>query len=287
MSDSLAPFVVTMEEAPLPASPFFKKMHSLENDFVVLQHAGKIEPWQIKAFADRRRGIGCDQVLIWAPSEKSDIHAHLRIYNSDGCEVEACGNGTRCVMADLYQHYGVSVLQVDTKAGVLKGIVHNNQEIEVVQGQPTFLSDEPLSLGEFGFLEGFAVNMGNPHLVVPVPPDFDPSRLCALGPRLEAHSFFPDKTNVEFVSVTDQGLSLFVWERGSGRTKACASGASASVFALYKENLIDEPKALVRMEGGDLWVSLDKQGFMHHQADAYLSFQGTFEGLQALTPQKR
>jgi len=288
MLKTLEPFVThspRIELGPLPPAPFFKKMHSLCNDFVILHHAGPLKSWQVKAFADRRLGVGCDQVLLWAPSEKPDIHAALRIYNADGQEVEACGNGTRCVMWELSQHYGVPSLQVETRAGLVKGYVQGGSDIAVSQGMARFLSEEPLPLGDFGVLEGFAIDIGNPHLVVPVEGAFDQERLCRLGPRLEAHSFFENKTNVEFVKVTPQGVKLFVWERGVGSTKACASGASAAVFALYKEGLLNEPCALVSMEGGDLWVSVDPGGVVSHRADVSLVFQGTFEGLEMYRPE--
>ena len=252
----------------------FQKMHSLGNDFVIFGHDVQLTPEIIKKVAHRRYGIGCDQVLQVLPSPKDDVHGVMRIFNADGTSAEACGNGTRCVMWDLARRFGISDIVVETEAGRLLGRVAGEMDVEVMQGQAALLFDEPLDLSEFGFEEGFGVNMGNPHLVIPVK-DFDPARMCRLGPRLEVHSAFPHKTNVEFVEPTDDGVKLWVWERGAGRTEACASGASAAVFALAQDDLLTGQTHLVRLEGGPLWVSLGEKGTVKHRAEVSFVFEGT------------
>ena len=254
----------------------FKKMHSLQNDFVLLETAQPVFPQLITHMASRRTGVGCDQLLVIGPAAQSDVHATVKIYNADGSEVEACGNGTRCVVWLLAQKYGLSSIVVETKAGLLKGQVTCERDVEIMQGKPRFLTDEPLDLEAFGLQEGYAVDIGNPHLVVPLDADFDPSRFQYLGPRLESHAFFPNKANVEFVMIDEGCVRLWVWERGVGRTRACASGASAAVFALLKEGLLQNTTTPVKLEGGEMWVTLKADGTITHRAEVNLVFDGTF-----------
>ena len=251
----------------------FQKMHSLGNDFVVVGEAFSGTKDAVRMLADRRRGVGCDQVLQVLPSREKDVHAFLKIFNPDGTEVEACGNGTRCVMWSLAQKYGTPHIQVATKAGVLSGRAFGGREVEVVQGTPKLLSEDPLDLEDFTLSEGYAVDMGNPHLVVPVE-DFNPEKMCRLGPRLEAHSFFSHKTNVEFVQIQGDTLKLWVWERGAGRTQACASGASAAVFVLLREGLLKGEAVLVTLEGGPLLVSWKEGMPVTHRAEVVPVFEG-------------
>lgn len=252
----------------------FQKMHSLGNDFVVFGDDVTLTPDIVRKVAHRRYGIGCDQVLQVLPSLKEDVHGFMRIFNADGTSAEACGNGTRCVMWDLGRRYGISDIVMETEAGRLFGRMAGEMDVEVMQGQASLLSDDPLDLSDFGVDEGFAVSMGNPHLVIPVK-DFNPERMERLGPRLEVHPFFAHKTNVEFVQPQDDGVRLWVWERGAGRTEACASGASAAVFALAYDALLEGQTHLVHLEGGPLWVTLGDQNIVKHRAEVSFVFEGT------------
>ena len=252
----------------------FQKMHSLGNDFVIFGSDLTLLPETIKKVAHRRYGVGCDQVLQVLPSLKDDVHGFLRIFNADGTAAEACGNGTRCVMWDLARRYGISDIVVETEAGRLSGRLVGERDVEVVQGQANFLSEDPLDLSDFGVEEGFSVSMGNPHLVIPVK-NFDPGCMERIGPRLEVHPFFAHKTNVEFVQLEDDGVRLWVWERGAGRTQACASGASAAVFALAQDGLLKGQSHLVRLEGGPLWVTLGDNNIVKHRAEVSFVFEGT------------
>lgn len=253
----------------------FKKMHSLGNDFVILEGAFDARRATIKALADRRHGVGCDQVLHVLPSSKSGVHASLRIYNADGSEAEACGNGTRCIVWALAKKYGTPHIKIETAAGILDGQVFSKTEVEVTQGIPQSLIEGPLPLEEFGFEEGYAISMGNPHLVIPVD-SFDPERMCRVGPRLEVHPFFKGKTNIEFVQIHKDHLQLWVWERGAGRTRACASGASAAVFAVLQEGLMKGDTVRVSLEGGTLWVTWSPGNPIRHRGAVSFVFQGTY-----------
>ena len=262
---------------------FFKKMHSLQNDFILIetnQEAGTRllqDATFIKRISQRRDGVGCDQLLFLTPSLDAGVHADITIYNCDGAEVEACGNGTRCAGFLLAQKYGIDTVRLRTKAGVLTAHVVCDREVEVTQGVPSMLRDEPLDLTAFGFEEGYATSMGNPHLVVPVEADFDPQRLQYVGPRLESHAFFPKKTNVEFVVAEGSQVRLWVWERGAGRTKACASGACAAVYALLTQELLQcAPTTPVLLEGGEMWVTHKDDGTFAHRAEVVPVFDGHF-----------
>ena len=255
-------------------SAYFQKMHSLGNDFVIFGGDIELSQDNIKTVAHRRYGIGCDQVLQVLPSNKENVHGLMRIFNADGTSAEACGNGTRCVMWDLAKRYGTSEIVVETPAGLLKGSVVGESDVEVTQGRASLLADAPLRLGDFGFEEGYAVNMGNPHLVIVVE-KFDPERMCHVGPRLEAHPFFPQKTNVEFVQIQEGNIRLWVWEGGAGRTEACASGASAAIFALAHEGFIQGVNHLVNLDGGPLWVTLRNDHLVAHRAQVSFVFEGT------------
>ncbi|TGW14751.1 diaminopimelate epimerase [Candidatus Hepatobacter penaei] len=255
----------------------FKKMHSLGNDFVIFDEPAHVTPDMIRFLSDRRLGVGCDQVLEVLPSSRDNVHAALRIFNADGTEAEACGNGTRCVMWNLAQTYGTSCVTIESSSGLLTGRVMDHQEVEVTQGMPHLLSDEALPLDDFGCDEGYAVTMGNPHLVVPVT-RFSPDNMTRIGPRLEAHPFFPDKTNVEFVRQNPDGtLTLWVWERGTGRTQACASGTCAAVFALKHEGILEHDTVLVHLEGGDLWVTCRPDAPIAHRGSVALVFEGSIQ----------
>lgn len=255
-----------------PGLPFLK-MHSLGNDFVILE-ADKLEPAFVQKLADRRLGLGCDQVLTMTPSAQPDVHANVLIYNADGGEAEACGNGTRCVMAELARRYGVSTLKVQTAAGLLTGTLMGENEVEVAQGHPTFLSEDPLDLSDFGLDEGYAVNLGNPHLVVPVQA-IDPERFTRMGARLSAHGVFPHKANVAFIDTTPDNVRVWMWERGAGHTLACASGTSAAVWAMIQADMLKAGSHPVKVDAGTMWVTWKPGEPVRHRAHVTHVARGT------------
>jgi diaminopimelate epimerase len=234
----------------------FDKMHGLGNDFVIVdarQEPFELTPALAKAIADRKTGVGCDQLIVLEPSESADLK--MRIWNSDGGEVESCGNATRCVV----QLTGAT--QIDSDGGLLEG-QDLGAEIEVSLREPRFAWDEiPLAYAmdttalplAWGHLEHpMALNVGNPHLVFFVP-DAREVDLSELGPRIEHDPAFPERINVNVVTYVDGVLKLRTFERGAGETLACGTGACASAVAAIVSKRAESP-VRVDMTGGSLTI---------------------------------
>ena len=246
------------------------KYHGLGNDFVVLdrrQTGVDIDADLSRRMCDRRRGIGADGVLSLLPS-KAGV-ARMVVHNADGSIAEMCGNGLRCAVKYLVDHSGERPdrIDVETGAGVLACFpaygLGGVAEVDVSMG-PARLVAPNLPSGATGqpFLEapipghtglrGSAVSMGNPHLVLLDRPLDEAERL---GPTLEVHPSFPDRTNVEFVRVDRDGLTVVVWERGCGLTQACGTGACASAAAaVLAKRLPADAWLRVTLPGGDLQI---------------------------------
>ena len=244
------------------------KYEGLGNDFLLLDRRASgqdISPRVARALCDRRRGVGADGVLVLLPSEVAQ--ARMVVHNADGSVAEMCGNGLRCVVKHLLDgHPTEDALAVETGAGVLTSRVHRRDgavdEVEVELG-PARLSARNLPPGPGGgpFREaavegvewpGTAVNLGNPHLVLLGAP---PEVVRAHGPRLEHLPGFPERTNVEAVRRTPEGLEVAVWERGAGLTDACGTGAGAAVVAAQLAGWV-KPDVFVpvMLPGGQLEV---------------------------------
>ncbi|HEX8639868.1 MAG TPA: diaminopimelate epimerase [Allosphingosinicella sp.] len=235
----------------------FRKMHGLGNDFVILdarEEAVAMDAARARALADRRTGIGCDQVIVLEPSGVADVR--MRIWNADGGEVEACGNAARCVA--LLQG-GESA--IETAGRVIRASA-NGGAATVDMGEPRFGWDEiPLAyamdttampVGWEALVEPAAVNVGNPHLVFFVA-DADAVELRRLGPLIENDPLFPKRINVNVACVQDGALRLRVWERGAGLTQACGTGACATAVAAIRRRLVESP-VTVHLPGGSLTV---------------------------------
>jgi diaminopimelate epimerase len=234
----------------------FDKMHGLGNDFVIVDARGDpfaVTPAVARAIADRRTGIGCDQLIVLEPSNGADLS--MRIWNSDGGEVESCGNATRCVV----QLTGAT--SIDTDGGLLTG-ENLGAEVEVGIGEPRFGWDEiplayamdtaALPMAWDALDHPFAVNVGNPHLVFFVP-DAREVPLDDLGPRIENDPAFPERINVNVATYLDGVLKLRTFERGAGETLACGTGACASAVAAIATRRAQSP-VRVDMTGGSLSV---------------------------------
>jgi diaminopimelate epimerase len=232
-------------------------MHGLGNDFVIVdarQEPFDVTPALARAIADRRTGIGCDQLIVLEPSETADLK--MRIWNGDGGEVESCGNATRCVV----QLTGAT--RLDSDGGLLTG-EDLGAEIEVAIGEPRFAWQEiplaypadtaALPMAWDGLEQPFAVNVGNPHLVFFVP-DAREVPLADLGPRIEHDPAFPERINVNVVTYVHDRLKLRTFERGAGETLACGTGACASAVAAIATTRARSP-VTVDMTGGSLTVS--------------------------------
>jgi diaminopimelate epimerase len=235
----------------------FDKMHGLGNDFVIVD--ARTEPFDAtptlaKAIADRRTGVGCDQLIVLEPSDTADLR--MRIWNSDGSEVQSCGNATRCVV----QLTGAK--RIDTGGGLVEG-EDLGAEVEVSIREPRFGWDEiplaypmdtaalPLAWDELQ--HPMALNVGNPHLVFFVP-DAREIPLNELGPKVENDSAFPERINVNVATIVDKHLKLRTFERGAGETLACGTGACATAVAAIVTRRAQSP-VRVDMTGGSLTVS--------------------------------
>lgn len=236
----------------------FHKMHGLGNDFVVIdarEAPVAIDAPRARAIADRRTGIGCDQLILIEPSANAD--ARMRIFNADGGEVEACGNATRCVA----QLLGGSPT-IETLGGMLSGEA-TADGASVLMGEPRFgweaiplayAMDTAVMPVAWDELSGpAAVNVGNPHAIFFVP-DCDAVDLERLGPLIEHDPIFPERVNVNVATIVDRStIRLRVWERGVGLTLACGTGACATAVAAIRAALVDTPVA-VQLPGGTLAI---------------------------------
>lgn len=236
----------------------FHKMHGLGNDFVVIdarETPVEISSARAKALADRKTGVGCDQLILLEPSSRADVK--MRIFNADGGEVEACGNATRCVVSLLG-----GKTDIETVAGILKGSSLGDT-VSVEMGEPRFDWDAiPLAYGmdtmrmpvAWEELSApMAVNVGNPHVIF-FTADTDAVDLARLGPIIETDALFPERINVNVATVDDRSnLRLRVWERGVGLTDACGTGACATAVAAIRAGLVDGP-VTVTLPGGQLVI---------------------------------
>lgn len=254
----------------------FTKMHGLGNDFAVFDHRdGRpfAAAWA-RPIADRRTGVGCDQVIVLEPSLQADVF--MRIYNADGSEAGACGNATRCV-AMLVMGERAGTVTIETISGLLPTVI-DGVGIEVDMGPVrTGWQDIPLDTAhdtkrlDFGVgpLNGpVAVNVGNPHVVFFVE-DVHKVDLDHLGPIIERHPLFPESVNVGLVTVlAPDRLRYRVWERGVGITQACGSGACAALAAAHRRDHVAR-KATVVLDGGELvitWRESDNHVLMRGSA---------------------
>ena len=242
----------------------FIKMHGLGNDFVVLDARVETLPGMTeraaRAIADRREGIGCDQVIVLLPSDRSDFR--MQIFNSDGGEVEACGNASRAVALLHGSAAKVGQPRFDWEAIPLAYAMDTNTM--------------PVGWGD-GALEGpMAVNVGNPHAIFFVE-DADAIDLAVLGPEIETDSLFPERVNVNVAHIAGENhLTLHVWERGAGLTRACGTGACATAVAAISKGLVQSP-VRVTLPGGDLEIAWERGGSIRMTGPAEEAFRGTFE----------
>ncbi|MBB6249616.1 diaminopimelate epimerase [Nitrospirillum iridis] len=245
----------------------FLKMHGLGNDFVVLDARDtplSLTGAQARVLADRRFGVGCDQIIILEPPQSAGADVFMRILNPDGSESGACGNATRCVASLVAaEGMGRDRLTVETISGLLPAVRHADGLVTVDMGParldwrqiPLAEPADTLSLdvGAGPLSAPCAVNMGNPHAVFFVD-DAEAVDLASWGPRLEHHTAFPQRANIEVATVVAPGrVRMRVWERGAGITLACGSGACATLVAAVRRGLTGR-RAEIVMDGGVLTI---------------------------------
>lgn len=265
----------------------FTKMHGLGNDFIIIDQRHQSFPIVtlfIQQLSNRRLGIGCDQFIIL--SEPIDVNADIfmRIFNADGSEVYACGNATRCMGAYLQRQTGKTKHCIQTSVDLLYTTVIEDNIVSVDMGKPLWAWHEiPLSqdvdtlflpIEIPGMSTPAAISMGNPHLIFFVS-SLDAIDLERFGRELSCHPLFPQQTNVELVQILSrQSLRMRVWERGTGITLSCATGACASVVASVKRGLVDAA-VTVHLDGGDLDIRYEDTVVM--QGTVNFSFDGSFQ----------
>ncbi len=253
----------------------FTKMHGLGNDFVVIDAISqqvRLTPERIRAIADRHFGVGCDQVLVVQSPETPVADFRYRIFNSDGGEVENCGNGARCFALFVRQRQltGKKVICVETAGGPMTLRVRDDDQVSVDMGIPRLDPDQipfsataaaatyPLEVGS-ETLEISAVSMGNPHAVCVVG-NLDHYPVEILGPQIENHVRFPNRVNAGFMEILSRdAVKLRVYERGAGETLACGTGACAAVVAGRLRGLLDS-RVAVTLPGGTLTVEWEGDG---------------------------
>ena len=260
----------------------FTKMHGLGNDFVVLDTCAQalppMTPAVARALADRRTGIGCDQLILLESSDTADFR--MRIFNADGSEVGACGNATRAV-ALLHG----TPARIETAGGILTARPgHGGAAVDM--GEPHFewdaiplayaMDTASLPVGWDELEQPTAVNVGNPHAVFFVD-NCDAVDLARLGPEIEHDPLFPERVNVNVATVENEStIRLRVWERGAGLTRACGTGACATAVAAMRRGLVDR-EVTVTLPGGSLLIAWGEDGRITMTGPAAESFRGTFD----------
>jgi diaminopimelate epimerase len=245
-------------------------MHGLGNDFVVLdgiRQSLALTPEQLRTLADRHFGVGCDQILLVEMAEQPGVDFRYRIFNADGGEVEQCGNGARCFVRFVHDA-GLTAkreIRVETQGGIITPRLEDDGNVTVNMGIPRFLPAEIPFLGDGEAvihalavadetLEISVVSMGNPH-AVQVVDNVDRAPVGVQGPLIENHARFPQRVNAGFMQVVGrQAIRLRVYERGSGETLACGTGACAAAVAGIRRGLLDSP-VRVTTRGGDLTIA--------------------------------
>jgi diaminopimelate epimerase len=267
----------------------FIKMHGAGNDFVVLdgrEAAPNLSATAVRWIADRRRGVGCDQLIIIEP-DGGGADAFMRILNADGSEAGACGNATRCVASLLAQETGARRLAIRTISGLLPAEILGPGLVEVDMGPPRFAwGDIPLNgpadtlhlnLALGPVADPAACSMGNPHATFFVD-DLAHLPVETIGPLLERHKLFPERANIGFVQIeSPDRIRLRVWERGAGLTLACGSGACAAAVNAQRRGLAGA-RVTVVMDGGELligWAGGEAHVMMRGPAE--ISFAGVLQ----------
>ena len=272
-----------------------RKMNGLGNDFAVLDLRGRARQFsadEVRRISDRAHGVGCDQMIALEASP-AGADTFMRIWNSDGGEVEACGNAMRCVATVLAEEQARPDVTIETAAGVLSASVNADGSVTVDMGRPRFGWEEiPLS-EEFHDTRGIelqigpiddpvlhtpsVVNVGNPHCIFWVD-DLEPHDLAQIGPLLESHPLFPERANISLAQVTAaDAITAKVWERGAGLTRACGTAACAVAVAAHRKHLTGR-EVTVTLPGGPLrlqWRESDDHILMTGPSE--LEYEGVLD----------
>ena len=274
---------------PVMTGLAFTKMHGLGNDFVVFdarRQPVRLSDAQVRAIADRKTGVGCDQLIVVGAAKNGSAAAYMTIRNADGGEVEACGNATRCVASVLMAETGLDRVGIETVVGHLDVTTAGAGRYSVDFG-PARLGWQEIPLAEerdtlhLGISVGplsdpVAVNVGNPHAVFIVD-DAEAIDLETHGPVVERHPLFPERINVEAIQVLSRDrIRMRVWERGVGITRACGTGACAALIAAARRGLT-ERRAEVILDGGPLDIAWRDDDHVIMTGPVAVSFTGILD----------
>lgn len=241
-------------------------MHGLGNDFAIFDgRSSDFAPSEnfLRAVGNRRRGVGCDQIIVLREPEEFEADVHMEIYNADGSRAGACGNATRCVASLMFDELGRKKCVVETISGLLEAWEDSSGMIAVDMGAPHLAWNEiPLAreadtltapVASGGLSSPCCVNVGNPHAVFFVP-DAEAVKLSEVGSRLENDPMFPERCNIEIAKIiTPDRIRMRVWERGCGITEACGTGACATLVAAVRRGL-SARRATIVLDGGELVI---------------------------------
>jgi diaminopimelate epimerase len=271
----------------------FTKMHGAGNDFIVFD-APRDTPLptagQFRSLANRHTGIGFDQALVLHPPRRADTAVYYQSFNSDGGEIEQCGNGARCIASLLYREGRAPAGEfvMDSEGGLVRARVSDAGLVSVEMGVPSFEPaalpfDAPQPQERYALdagndrVEIGAVSIGNPHAVLQVAA-VDTAPVATLGPAIEGHRRFPRRVNVGFMEIVDRSdIRLRVYERGAGETLACGTGACAAVIVGRQRGLLD-PQVRVHVRGGELrvdWAGPGEPVWLTGPTE--IAFEGHFE----------
>ncbi|TYR78701.1 diaminopimelate epimerase [Priestia megaterium] len=277
----------------------FTKMHALGNNYIYVNmfeeeiHEEELSSVAVKV-SNIYTGIGSDGLILICPSNKADVK--MRVFNNDGSEAKNCGNGLRCVAKYAYEHKLVKseAFSIETLSGIVQAKVHpingvvpevtidmgkpklKRHEIPMIGTEKNEVVSEPMVFGEETYV-GTAVSMGNPHVVFYVE-NIDQAPLTTLGPIVEKDDRFPDGVNVEFVEIVNEAEMHFrVWERGSGVTQACGTGACAAVVSSVLNNYTKKTlPTTVHLAGGDLTITWAENNHVFMTGPATVICEGTY-----------
>jgi diaminopimelate epimerase len=250
----------------------YTKMHGLKNDFIIIDGREKkisLNKNKIKKIANRKKGLGCDQIVILEKPKKK-TSAFIKFYNSDGSTTKACGNAARCVAFLLMKENKTKKISIETESALLNASLVKNNNVSVDIGKAYFKWNQiplkkKIDVDKVDFkvnnhIKPTLVNVGNPHIIFFVK-NLKKINLKKIGPKIERNSLFPERINVNFAKILNNNkIKLRVWERGSGNTKACGTGASATTVAAIKNKLINKRMCHIHMEGGKLKIEYKKNG---------------------------
>lgn len=272
-----------------PKTLRFQKWHGIGNDFVIIEKADLFDDLSkadITTIADRRYGIGADQVILLENSKEADVF--MRIYNADGSEAGACGNASRCVGRLMMDRTCDTSVRIETISGILTA-TDSPHGVAVDMGPATTTAEaiginpsnvahdtHAIKIADYQKSSGFGVSMGNPHIVFFVE-NIAKAEVKLNGPIIETDSLFQHGINVGFAELmTPDWIKLRVWERGAGETLACGTGACAAAFAANSLGLANA-QVRISMPGGDLWLERTAEDHMMLSGAATFCFRGVFE----------